>query len=146
MLISKAEKEGWVPGECENKKQHIDTSFGLKIKTVAKWKPAFFKDKQVLNKNVTNRFYFYNENGLNFSWGDFDVSKDFCASCKIEQIIHKTYGEIYSVESKGNNFIIRGDNIDTILDFNILEQNDIIFWELEVKLSNYIVLPKKSYY
>ncbi len=145
-IISKAEKEGWVPGESSDKRLCIDTSSGLKIKTTALWKPDLFKDKQILQKGITNNHYFYDNNGLHFSWGAFDVSRDFCASCKVEEISHETYGEINYIESKGNKFIIKGENIETTLDFNTLSQNDIVFWELKVKLSNYIVLPKKNYY
>lgn len=142
-VICSALKDGWNPGNSQDKKYYFKDYSKLKIKTSAIWKPAFFNSKQVLKKGVIDTFYFNRSPNLNFSWGNFDIVNDFKASCKIDQIFHETYGEIYAIESIGEEFIIQGAQIQQ--NINIKQIEDVETWKLTVELSEFIMLPKRTY-
>ncbi|WP_299682544.1 hypothetical protein [uncultured Dokdonia sp.] len=142
-IIHLAMHNGWSPGKSQEKKYIFKDFSKLKIKTTAIWKPAVFNGKQVLKKGVTDLFYFTNFKGLSFSWGEFDIGNDFKASCKIDEMIHDVYGEIYSVESVGEQFIISGAQINEKIDMTHV--NDVEKWTLKVTLSEFIKLPKRNY-
>lgn len=142
-IISIAIKDGWNPGESQDKKYHFKDFSKLKIKTSAIWKPAIFNNKQTLKKGVVDTFYFNNVQDLNFVWGDFDIANDFKASCKVDKISHETYGEIYAIESIGKEFVIQGDQIHENVNIRLID--DIETWKLTVELSEFKILPKRTY-
>lgn len=141
-IICSALKNGWNPGNSQDKKYYFKDYSKLKIKTSAVWKPAIFDNKQTLKRGVVDTFYFNRFQDLNFVWGDFDMVNDFKASCKIDQILHETYGEIYTIESIGEEFMIHGDQIQEKI---IIKEENIDTWKLTVELSEFRILPKRTY-
>jgi len=97
-----------------------------------------------LKKGTVDIYYFNKLNELSFSWEKFDSINDFKASCKIDRILHKIYGEIDYIESIGEKFIINGVRINKKMNINQMN-NDIEKWNLTVELSEFIILPKDSY-
>jgi len=142
-IISLATKDGWLSKKGKDRKYRFKDYYKLKINIAAIWKPAFFNYKQILKKGTKDTFYFNRLNGLSFSWGEYDSINDFKASCRIDKISHKVYGELDYIESIGDMFIIKGVKIDKKMTFNQIN-NDIEKMYLKIYLSEFIVLDKNK--
>lgn len=138
-IILLAIQDDWLNSTGKDRKYSFKDYPKLKISTSALWKPDIFQHKQVLKKGETDTYYFNKKNGLAFSWGKFNILYDFEASYKTDQMIHEEYGEIYSIESLGEEFMIKGEKINKTMNFEQMEDEK---WLLKVDLSEFIVLPK----
>jgi len=136
-IIILASENGWRPGYSKEKKYVFKDYHLLKTRCKSYWRPEIYKGKQSLKKGESNVFFFNKSDKLYFSWGEYNHSTNLRASCTIDSISHHEFGEIWSVESEGENFKVISEHGE-----HCFGVNDFEFWNLEVELNDFLVLPK----